>query len=346
MKFGLFLGVWENPNAKNDTHTILREVIDYVVRAEALGYRSAFFTEHHFTGLPQIPSTMMVLSHLAARTSRMRLGTAVIILPWHNPLLIAEEIATLDLLSDGRFDCGIGRGFRFTECQGFGIPGEELGERFDEAVEVLEKAWAAPGRFSHQGKHWRFADAMIDPRAVQEPHPPVWVAVGSDGSVRKTAAQGYNILLDQFSDSQQIADRIAVFREAVEATGQTFDPMRVGVSRAFHITDSEAETREALEHHHNVLSNNRKLSSDPNSAGGPLYRPPTATGDAEDTWLIGTREQIVKRLHALKAGGVEYVLLLDTSGDVKSLERFASEIMPQFDDDALAAPQARRARGV
>lgn len=338
MKFGLFLGIWENPSAAGEHQAILHQVVDYVIHAERLGFESAFLTEHHFTGLPQIPSSMMVLSYLAARTTRMRLGTAVTILPWHNPLLFAEEVGTLDLLSNGRFECGIGRGFRFTECQGFGIPGEELQARYDEAVAVLEKAWSAPGRFSHAGKYWNFTDAVIDAKPVQKPHPPVWVAAASDGSIRKAAHQGYNVLLDQFSDAGQIGARVAVFRAAVEAQGQRFDPTRVGVTRAFHLTSSEAETRDALEHHHHVLANNRRLSSDPQQSGGTLYRPPTASGDADDTWLIGTHEQIVRRLHSLREQGVEHVLLLDTAGDRTSLERFAGEVMPLFAGERAEEP--------
>lgn len=331
MKFGLFMGVWENPAAVGDPGTILRQVIDYVMRAEELGFASIFLTEHHFTGLPQIPSSMMVLSHLAAKTKTIRLGTAVTILPWHNPLLFAEEAGTLDLLSDGRFDCGIGRGFRFVECRGFGIPGEELQARFDESLVVLRKAWAAPGRFSHQGRFWNFTDAIIDARPVQQPHPPVWIAAGSDGSARQAALDGNSLLLDQFSDSRQLGARLGIYRSTLEEIGAPFDPMRVGVTRAFHLTRNAAETRDALAHHQHVLANNRTLSADPNQPEGSVHRPPMATGDPEDIWLIGTPDEVIARLDRLQKQGVEYVLLLDATGDTGSLEQFAHDIMPIFD---------------
>ncbi|CAN5451031.1 LLM class flavin-dependent oxidoreductase [soil metagenome] len=335
MQFGLFLGIWENPVTIGDHGTILRQVIEYVERAEQLGYASVFLTEHHFTGLPQIPSSMMVLSYLAARTRTIRLGTAVTILPWHNPLLFAEEAGTLDLLSNGRFDCGVGRGFRFVECQGFGIPGDELQARFDEGLEVLRKAWAAPGRFSHSGRFWDFTDAVIDARPVQQPHPPVWTAAGSDASAHKAAMDGNSLLLDQFSDSRQIGERLAVYRAATEQAGRRFDPMRVGVTRAFHLTRNEAETEEALHHHQHVLANNRRLSSDPNPSANAVHRPPMANGDPDDIWLIGTPEQVIERIRRLQAQGVEYLLLLDATGDVQSLEQFASEIMPMFESPSL-----------
>lgn len=339
MQFGLFMGIWENPAAGTDAGTLLRQVIDYVVRAEQLGFKSVFLTEHHFTGLPQIPSSMMVLSHLAARTQTIRLGTAVTILPWHNPLLFAEEAGTLDLLSQGRFDCGVGRGFRYVECRGFGIPGEDLNARFEEGMAVLRKAWAAPGRFSHRGRFWNFDDAIIDARPVQQPHPPVWIAVGSDASARKAGLEGNSLLLDQFSTSRDLGARLAVYRQAVEETGATFDPHQAAVTRAFHLTRSEAETEAALAHHHHVLANNRKLSSDPARPAGGVHTPPMATGDPDDIWLIGTADQVRRRLERLRDEGVEYVLLVDTAGDMTSLERFADELMPAF-DSATEVPQS------
>jgi len=104
----------------------------------------------------------------------------------------------------------------------------------------------------------------------------------------------------------------------------------VGTTRAFHLTSSEAETRDALAHHQQVLANNRKLSVDPNAAATGVHRPPLATGDPDDIWLIGTPEQIVRRIERLKAAGAEYLLFLDATGDLASLRRFSEEIMPLF----------------
>jgi alkanesulfonate monooxygenase SsuD/methylene tetrahydromethanopterin reductase-like flavin-dependent oxidoreductase (luciferase family) len=115
--------------------------------------------------------------------------------------------------------------------------------------------------------------------------------------------------------------------------------MRCGVTRAFHLTSSEAETRQALDHHYHVLANNRKLSTPPGGAGG-VYRAPTATGNADDTWLIGTPDQIIHRLNSLKAEGADYIMLLDTAGDVRGLERFMTEIAPAFADPTPALSRA------
>src|SRR4029079_18497510 len=130
--------------------------LDYVTAADELGYSGIFLVEHHFTGQSQVSASLNLLSYLAARTKRLRLGTAVVVLPWHNPVLLAEQVATLDLLSGGRVDFGVGKGYRDSEFDGFAIPKAEATERFDECLDILRKAWTSSGRFSHHGKRWHF----------------------------------------------------------------------------------------------------------------------------------------------------------------------------------------------
>ena len=151
MKFGLFGGAKSSGEGSVGDSLGYRKYIDYVLYAEELGYHSVFVVEHHFTGVGQLSASLNFLSYLAGRTKRIRLGTAVVVLPWHNPVLLAEQVATLDLLSNGRFDFGVGKGYRQPEFAGFCIPIEEATERFDETLAFLRKAWTANDRFSHQG---------------------------------------------------------------------------------------------------------------------------------------------------------------------------------------------------
>ena len=137
-------------------------------------------------------------------------------LPWHNPVLVAEQAATLDLLSGGRFDFGVGKGYRQAEFDGFCIPIAEATERFDEAMEIIRKAWTSEGRFSHHGKRWHYDNIVVEPEPLQRPHPPLWLAAGSHDSVRRAAREGYNLLLDQLAQVDQIIQRIAIFREECE----------------------------------------------------------------------------------------------------------------------------------
>ena len=178
MKFGLFGGARARGGPAGDS-SAYHDFINYVVEAEKLGFSSVFLVEHHFTGFGQVSASMSLLAYLAARTERIRLGTAVVVLPWHNPILVAEQAATLDLLSNGRLDFGVGKGYRTYEFSGFCIPPEEATERFDEAMDVIRKAWTSQGRFSHHGKRWHFDNVVVEPYPIQQPHPPFWLGAGS-----------------------------------------------------------------------------------------------------------------------------------------------------------------------
>src|ERR1700746_3066951 len=133
MRFGLFGGARTDPGEQASDSRIYTDYVDYICEAEALGFHSVFLVEHHFTGFGQISATLNFLTYLAAKTTTIRLGTAVLVLPWHNPALLAEQAATLDLLSNGRFDFGIGKGYRWGEFHGFCIP---MGEALPGALRV------------------------------------------------------------------------------------------------------------------------------------------------------------------------------------------------------------------
>src|SRR5580704_3595721 len=142
MQFGLFTSAQANSNDLGpETGQGFRDYLDYNVEAEALGFYSSFLVEHHFSGWNQVSSTLMLLMALAMRTKTLRLGSAVIVLPWHHPVLLAEQAATFDLISGGRFDFGIGKGYRHSEFKGFQIAPDEAEARFEEAIEVMRRAW-------------------------------------------------------------------------------------------------------------------------------------------------------------------------------------------------------------
>ena len=214
-----------------------RDFVEYNVEAEALGFHSTFVVEHHFTGFGQISATLNLLTWIGARTSTLRLGTAVMTLPWHNPVLLAEQAATIDLLSNGRLDFGIGQGYRHNEFAGFCVPMEEAEARFEESLEVMLKAWTADAPWSHHGKYWQFDNVVVEPPTAQKPHPPLWMGAGRPASIKKVAAYGYNLLLDQFAPIPQIGERIALFKAEVEARGRVFDPMSVAVTRSINVVD-------------------------------------------------------------------------------------------------------------
>jgi alkanesulfonate monooxygenase SsuD/methylene tetrahydromethanopterin reductase-like flavin-dependent oxidoreductase (luciferase family) len=298
--------------------------------------------EHHFTGMAQISASLNFLTFLAAKTTKMRLGTAVVVLPWHNPVLLAEQIATLDLVSNGRFDFGVGRGYRRNEFDGFGISMDEADERFEECLEVLRKGLGNEKRWSHQGKRWTFNDALIEPPTVQKPHPPFWVGAGSDRSITQAAQRGFNLLLDQFGNCDVTGHRISTYRSAIEASGHRFNPYNVGLTRALHIARNAEEREQAHQQRARFLLGVQQLAT----AGGKntsSVAVPSSYADTkaatEENGLIGSPEEIVGRLKDLEAVGVANVLLLDVSGSREALRLFAREVMPEF-KEPQQAPQA------
>src|SRR5690242_8986122 len=165
MQFGLFGAAQAQRGGPDvDSAAGFKDYIEYAIEAEALGYQSAFIVEHHFTGFGQVSATLNLLTWIGARTRTLRLGTAVIVLPWHNPVLLAEQAATVDLLSGGRLDFGVGKGYRHNEFVGFRIPMEEAEPRFEEAVDIITKAWTSNERFSFHGQYWQFDDITSSSR--------------------------------------------------------------------------------------------------------------------------------------------------------------------------------------
>jgi alkanesulfonate monooxygenase SsuD/methylene tetrahydromethanopterin reductase-like flavin-dependent oxidoreductase (luciferase family) len=201
MKFGLFGGARVSEDGPRSDSQGYASFVNYIVEAERLGYESMFLVEHHFTGIGQVSSSMSLLAYLAAKTSTIRLGTGVVVLPWHNPVLVAEQAATLDLLSNGRFDFGVGRGYRKSEFEAFGVPMEEAAERFEEAIEVIRKSWVSKERFSHHGKRWNFENIVVEPPVRQNPHPPLWIGAGPHW--RPLASLCITTTMDRLSDERE-----------------------------------------------------------------------------------------------------------------------------------------------
>ncbi len=337
MRFGLFGGARSSGASSSRAGPVGDSIgyaryIDYVLEAEALGFHSVFVVEHHFTGVGQVSASLNLLSYLSARTSRIRLGTAVVVLPWHNPALLAEQVATLDLLSGGRFDFGVGKGYRESEFAGFAIASSEASERFEEAMAFLRTAWRSDGRFSHHGRYWHFKDVVIEPRPLQRPHPPFWLGAGSPASIEKAAAEGYNLLLDQVAPIEVIVDRVRHYRNQCQRAGRAPGSYQIAVARALQIVSSEDERAEALAVRARVLGAIGGLARGP---GAERYYNLTAEAASElardDAPLLGTPEEIVARLQRLEAGGVDYVLLVDPTGSREALARFAAEIKPHLE---------------
>jgi alkanesulfonate monooxygenase SsuD/methylene tetrahydromethanopterin reductase-like flavin-dependent oxidoreductase (luciferase family) len=340
MKFGLFGSAQAQRGGPDlDSGQGFRAFVDYTVEAEALGYASTFVVEHHFTGFGQVSANLQLLTYVAARTATLRLGTAVMVLPWHNPVLLAEQAATLDLLSGGRLEFGVGRGYRHNEFAGFCIPMEEAEERFEESLALILTAWTSAERFSHHGKYWNFANIVVEPPTQQKPHPPIWMAAGQPDSIRKVAQRGAKLLLDQFASTALTIERFNVYKAEVEALGRRFDPMDVGVCRAFYVAKDAADKAKAVAAR---LSNQQRMAklADPAGTGKSSMLSFDHTLDAAaESAMYGTPDEIAAKLDKLRAAGVAHVLLNGPAGSLTNLRRFAREVMPAYAGEKRAAAE-------
>jgi alkanesulfonate monooxygenase SsuD/methylene tetrahydromethanopterin reductase-like flavin-dependent oxidoreductase (luciferase family) len=335
MRFGLFGSAEAPRSASADPGRGFREYIETNVEAEQLGFHSTFLVEHHFSGLGQVSASLDLLGWVAARTSAIRVGTAVLVLPWHDPVLLAERAATLDLLSAGRLDFGVGKGYRHSEFAGFCVPIEEAEARFDESLAVILKAWSSDEPFSHEGSFWRYHEIVVEPPTAQKPHPPVWIAAGRPESVRRVAALGANLLLDQFASTETIGERLALFKAECEARGRTFDPMHVAVARNLHVARGADDARAALSRQARVHQRLIERSRGPEgSRRSHIMAYADKTGATEAHALFGTPEEITAGLKALQAVGVRYLLVSGGDGARQSMQRFAADVMPAFLENA------------
>lgn len=333
MKFGLFGAAQAQRGGAPDVDSAagFKDYIEYVIEAEALGFESAFIVEHHFTGFGQVSATLNLLTWIGARTTTLRLGTAVIVLPWHNPVLLAEQAATVDLLSGGRLDFGVGKGYRHNEFVGFRIPTEEAAPRFEEAIDIITRAWVSNERFSFHGRFWGFDDIVVEPPTIQKPHPPFWQGAGHAGSIQRVAARGHNLLLDQFASMDDTIARFNTYRDAMIANGFGFHPRQVGVARAFFVARSDAEKEAALDRRLAAQRRLHGISQRPDGNNTASIMAFADTREAsEESALYGSPDQICRKIEKLRGAGVDYLLLNGGGTSRENLRRFAKEVMPHF----------------
>ena len=220
---------------------------------------------------------------------------------------------------------------RHSEFAGFCMPYEEAQARFEEALHVIIKAWTTDARFSHNGNFWQYEDIIVEPPTAQEPHPPIWIAAGKPDSIRSVAARGCKLLLDQFASTETVGERLALFRAECEARGRTFDPMDVAVARNFYVARDDVDARAALAR---LAQSHARMVALSRHPGGRNQSHITAyagtPGETEASALYGTPDRIAAELEALRAVGVQHVLLHGGESTRQSARRFCTEIMPSF----------------
>jgi len=245
MHWGLFYLPSSLPDTPAQGAERFRSVVEQVRYAEEMGFEAVWLAEHHFQAFGGVfASTPVIGAAIAQNTRSIRIGPAVVLLPYHNPIRIAEDYATLDLLSNGRLEFGVGHGFVKWEALNFGIALDELRERFRENLEVVLKVWTQPS-FSHKGRFFECSNLSVWPRPLQQPHPPVWMAATTTvESFEYSGQQGHHLMLIPYRhDVEDMRLKVEAYLAARQAAGH--DPSTARILSAYHIYVGEdaAEAR-------------------------------------------------------------------------------------------------------
>jgi natural product biosynthesis luciferase-like monooxygenase protein len=259
MEFAVFALPTFYADRDGEQQSFMKRTIDFLVLAEELGYDSVWANEHHFHPFGgMIPAPAVMLAALSQRTSRVRLGTSVAVLPLHNPLDIAEQFAMVDLMSGGRLEFGGGRGFVAYDFEVHGVPIEEGQERMLESLDVIIKAWAGE-KFTHHGKHFHYDDIEVWPHPAQRPHPPIWVAATANPSSFETVGtRGHDLLsVAYLRPMEELGKLTRIYRDARAAAGHDMAKTRIATHYQVVIAEDRAEARQLA---HDALVRYMQLS--------------------------------------------------------------------------------------
>jgi alkanesulfonate monooxygenase SsuD/methylene tetrahydromethanopterin reductase-like flavin-dependent oxidoreductase (luciferase family) len=354
VKFGIFF-IGDNYPTERSNADFYAELLDQVGYAEELGFDSVWFAEHHFHEKYGVcPSPPVLMAAAAQRTRRIRLGSGVTLLPFHNPLRVAEDYAMVDLLSQGRLDFGAGRAFLRHEFVGFQISVEESRERFDEALDIILKAWTGE-RFSYEGKYYRVRDTALSIVPVQRPHPPVWIAAVSPETPVLAARKGFPVLLVsagfKAADSKMgrtLGATLQAFGEAYVTAGHGEARPELPIVYYTHVGKSRAQIREDTEKH--ITRYFRTVPIPPPPEGEPLTEltrkyeelrkwNQTVTYDQlleQNVILFGDPVRCREKIQVMQEAGITSLLCFMNFGGLvhekvrESMRLFAEEVMPYF----------------
>jgi alkanesulfonate monooxygenase SsuD/methylene tetrahydromethanopterin reductase-like flavin-dependent oxidoreductase (luciferase family) len=285
-------------------------------RFEELGFYGLFFSEHHFMSGRLSPSPNLLIAHMAARTRALRMGVMGMVAPLYEPWRLAEEIAMLDQLTQGRLEIGLSSGTGPMEYKTVGMQPDEIRPRFAEILTLLPRLLIEP-KCTHEGRFWRFKDLTISPRPLQQPMPPVWITGLSTYTATLAAQSGFKFC-SAFVSTQDMKKFFDAYRDAVNAQGRVHDADNLGLRRMIYLSDDDSEGREVarqtVARWRTVMSGGgakpdairpKEVAPDaPNNQGATTHT--QAIGDEE---AIGgnpanVAEQIIEQCRAVGAGHI------------------------------------------
>ena len=330
MKFGIFVFGDNHPELGRSNSAFYEEILTMGEWAEELGFDSFWLGEHHFYWYGTCPSPPMVIAALGQRTKKIRLGPAVSILPFHHPLIVAEEYAFADNLCGGRLNFAIGSGFSPVEYKTFGISLEEARERYWEMFDVILKAWTQD-KFSHKGKLYQIENGSLYLKPVQKPLPPTWVAASSNESLIKAGELGFPIMGIPFVRSNTILDvkeKNDLFTESYVRAGHKAKPDIIVALHVYLHQNVEDAVKLARPYFERTLLFHKEYRR----PGSKI--PDFDNVNKERLVVFSSPERAAEIFHEYEAIGITHVICMVNFGGApmgdarRTMELISTELMP------------------
>jgi probable F420-dependent oxidoreductase len=280
----------------------------FLERAEALGFESAWVVEQVLGATPSL-EPVELLSWAAALTSRIRLGTAVLLTPLRSPVHLAKSLATLDQLSGGRLDIGIGLGGNPKIYPAFGISAERRVARFNEGLRLMQALWTEP-RVTFAGEFWQLENAALEPKPLQRPHPPLWVGAHHPEAFRRSIAWAKGFMGAGSATTATFAKEVALLRKLLAEAGR--DPASIEIGKRVYVGVDRDRDRAG-----------RRLAE---YFAGFYGRAELAA----EVSVWGSVDQVVAGLREVKAAGAEILMLNPVFDEVEQLETLAADVVPRL----------------
>lgn len=342
MKFGLLFAYQVPPASGIAWHEPYQDMLTCLPRAEELGFVSAFQASHHVQKDGFCPSPLVAMAGAAAVTKTMRIGTSVLLVALYAPLKLAEDVAVLDNLSRGRFVFGIAPGYVSQEFAAHGVPRDERGARFEEAIDLMIKAWTSE-KFSFDGRFFKIPEAQVTPKPVQKPHPAIWYGVSHPAALRRAAKRRFVQIMSPRHGIAELKEHYATYETAAKAEGFTI-PERPIIRQVF-----VAETTERAEALAAPAVNYlyRELYGAASAAGDRVLRNDKGeaianSGDVgfenfKARYIIGNPDLAIRKIkeYEREMNPSEMICWMHMPGirgadAMRSVELFAREVMPAF----------------
>jgi len=342
MKFGLLFTFQLPPGCGMPWNEPYRDMLECLPRAEALGYESMFLATHHVKTDGLCPGPMVACAAAAAVTKTMRIGTAVLLVPMYAPLKLAEDIAVLDNVSQGRFVFGVAPGYVAEEFAAHGIPREERIGRFEESLDLMITAWTQE-EFEFTGQYYRVPPTVMTPKPMQKPYPPIWYGVSAKASLRRAAKRHAVQIMSPRHGLSELLDHYAPYEAAAAKIGWTI-PERPIIRQVFigkTMAEAEKIAAPAVNHLYRELygkasaAGDRVLRADDGRVITDHEQVDFAT--FKDRYIIGDPNYAIESIKRYRAAvnPSEMVCWMHMPGirgaeAMASVELFAAEVMPHF----------------